>query len=190
MQWPRLVLGNVPWFVQVQIGVTIRAGLCLTFRVTDGPKSVSGMLWQDGTMWILSKDKRGLDSIFDRFDPKNLHEYDWERIRADLSLATEKPVGYYGPRQDDSTLAGILLSMIGLINLLSSGVPLESNRPLYASVPIHILVGALAIRIALLPRDTPEGLRRLIGYVGYGSVLYGIALGQALKNSSGAIFDC
>ena len=182
-------LSHVPWFVQFQIILTIVAGMYLTFRRTDSPQLVTGMLWHDGNMWICSNEKpRNNDRVFEIYEPTDLDDYKRNMISENIEeLGQDKPVGYYGPRCHDSTIAGVILVMIGVTNLLSCWPELEHNQALHASVPVYILVGAMAIRVAALPRESSDDVRTWMSFAGVLSVIYGIYLGRTLNNFSGSI---
>ena len=84
-------------------------------------------------------------------------------------------------------MPGLVLVVIGLITLFSSNTPVGENQALHASVPMGIIIGAIAVRISCMERGTPEYLRIVLGKAGLLHILYSVALGSKLNNFSGAI---
>ena len=180
-RWP-LISSNLPWFLQVPIGMTILIGLYLTFRTTDPPPLVYGMLCADGKMWITSsRDKEcPVNSVRDIVEPE-MSELDRASVRENtMELSQAKPVGYYGPRKHDFTLAGLMLIVIGLTTALSADERLPGNAALRASVPGYIVIGLVANSVAAMERNTTKSIRSTIRLVGLMSVVYGCVLQRAL----------
>ena len=183
---------NLPTLAVIQISVILILGFYLTFRRTDEPELVKAKLWNDGTMWITSvKDhNRAVDSIWDIIPPPHdLSDLDREELRRNImEFGKDKPVGYYGPKDPDATIAGFMMVVIALTNLFSANVPFHENQVLCASILVYILVGIIAMRIAIIKdRKAPEGAKVWMGIFGLWSFNYGVFLQKALNNFLGTL---
>ncbi|KAL8825215.1 MAG: hypothetical protein Q9191_004552 [Dirinaria sp. TL-2023a] len=177
-----LISSNLPWFLQVPVGITVLVGLYLAFRTTDPPLPVYGMLRADGKMCITStRDGAGhVDSVTDLIEPE-MSESDRDYIRENITEFSEaKPLGYYGPRQHDSTRAGLTLIVIGLTTALSADVPLGFNQALRASVPVYMILGLVANSVGTMERNTTKSIRSKIRLVGLMGLVYGCVLWRQL----------
>ncbi|OAX80679.1 hypothetical protein ACJ72_04983 [Emergomyces africanus] len=77
------------------------------------------------------------------------------------------------------TTLGIATTGLGLSYLFTSYVPIEENQFLHASVPVRIILAALALaRLPTAPKAERKSLTILILYDFLGGLMVGYNLGQ------------
>lgn len=153
---------NLPWPVLVHTIALLTAGIYLAIRLPDELQLIYAS--------VPSTEK---DIDEEPADKGQCHEREEVRL-----------VGNDGPTQCDHTLPGLMMTAFGLLYLLSSFAPVETNVWLYASAPVQLMLAALAVGVWMKKSGLAEGTRKmLVGFALYEavhSVLLGLWLWRAV----------
>ena len=174
--WPHPI-NNLPAIVQIQVLLTLLGGLYLTFRNTDSPEPIKARILKNGEMQMTSE----RNHLFEIYRPEPLDDFQQGLIDSNhQELLEEKVIGYYGPASYDTTLIGLGFVFIALISVFSSWKPYQQNPALHVSVPLNILIGALAVFASVLDRNVSRKWKFAIFWMGMGAVIWGVLLGRYL----------